>query len=72
MLKPLHAGRVVEFYNEMSSAKGKKIIESGWRTVGITDAICLRSKPPIDPFHDIERQIGYLRVKADDEGDESE
>ena len=23
-LKPLHAGLVVEFYNEMSSAKGKK------------------------------------------------
>ena len=72
MLKPLHAGLFVEFY-EMSSAKGeKKINESGWRVAGITDAICLGSKPPIDPFHDIERQIGYLRVKADDEGDESD
>ena len=39
---------------------------------GITDAIFLGSKPPIDQFHDIERQIGYLRVEADDEGDESD
>ena len=52
--------------------KRKKVIESGWRAAGITDAICLWSKPPIDPFHDIERQIGYLRVEADDEGDESD
>ena len=62
MLK-LHVGWVVEFYNEMSSA-------SGWRAAGKTDAICLGSKPPIDRFHDIERQIGYLLVEADDEGDE--
>ena len=55
----------------MSLAKCKKSIESGRRAAGITDAICIGSKPPIDPFHDIERQIGYLRVKADDEGDES-
>ena len=38
--------------------KRKKIIESWWRAAGITDAICLGSKPTIDPFHDIERKIG--------------
>ena len=52
--------------------KRKKIVESGWRAAGITDAICLGTKPLIDPFHAIERQIGYLRVEADDEGDESD
>ena len=29
MLKPLHAGWVVEFYNEMSSVKGKKLSKVG-------------------------------------------
>ena len=52
--------------------KRKKIIEFGWRAAGITDAICLGSKPPIDPFHDIERQIWYVRVEADNEGDEGD
>ena len=67
MLKPLHEGWVVEFYNVMSCQTGRKVIESGWRAAGITDAAFLGSKPPIDPFHDIEL---YLRVEADDEGDE--
>jgi hypothetical protein len=55
-LKPLHAQWVVDFYNEMTSSKGKSIIEGGWRAAGITDAIRLGSKnlPPIDPFHDID------------------
>ena len=52
--------------------KRKKNIESRWRAAGITDTICLGSKPPIDPFNDIERQIGYLHVKADDECDKSD
>ena len=54
--------------------KRKKIIKSGWRAAGITDAICLGNKPPIDPFHDIESAHRYLRVEADsdDEGDESD
>ena len=55
-LKPLHAQWVVDFYNEMTSSKGKNIIESGWRAAGITDAIRLGSKnlPPFDPFHEID------------------
>ena len=56
ILKPLHAQWVVDFYNEMTSSKGKNITESGWRAAGITGAICLGSKnlPPIDPFHEID------------------
>ena len=68
MLKPLHA-RWVRILQRDVIGKRKKIIESGWRAAGITDAICLVSN---DPFHDIGRQIGYLGVEADDEGDESD
>ena len=55
-MKPLHAQWVVDFYNEMTTCKGSKIIESGWRAAGISDAIRLGSKglPPIDPFQAID------------------
>eukprot|EP00794_Sanderia_malayensis_P013334 gene13334-14712_t len=55
-LKPLHAGWLVALYNEMTSAKGKEIISSGWRAAGIKDAVRLGLKnlPTIDPFHDID------------------
>ena len=38
-MKPLHAQWVVDFYNEMTTCKGSKIIESGWRAAGISDTI---------------------------------
>ena len=55
-LKPLHAQWVVDFYNKMTTVKGKHVIESGWRAAGITNAIRLASKnlPATDPFHDID------------------
>ena len=45
-LKPQHAGWIIDFYNEMTTANGMEIIES------IQDVINLGSKglPPIDPF----------------------
>ena len=56
IMKPLHAGWLVEFYNFMTSFEGKKYIESGWRTSGITDAINMGKEnlPPIDPFNDLD------------------
>ena len=56
IMKPLHAGWLVEFYNFMTSSEGKKYIESGWRTSGITDAISMGKEnlPPIDPFNDLD------------------
>lgn len=56
LIKPLHAGWVVEFYNFMTSDSGKKYIDSGWRAAGITDAIEMGKEnlPPIDPFHDLD------------------
>ena len=52
--------------------KRKKKSSKVGGAAGITNAVCLWSKPPIDLFHDIERQIGYFRVEEDDEGDESD
>ena len=55
-LKPLNAGWLIEFYNIMTSNRGKKVILSGWQKSGIADAInlSLSNFPPIDPFDDID------------------
>ena len=64
-MKPLHAQWVVDFYNEMTTCKGSKIIESGWRAAGISDAIRLGSKglPPIDPFQAIDPLLEKKRSR---------
>ena len=63
ILKPLHAGWIIEFYNEMTSSKGVSIIKSGWRASGITDAvdIGLEKLPSIDPFEEIDPMMGDNR-----------
>ena len=55
-MKPLHAQWVVDFYKEMATCKGSKMMESGWKAAEIFDAIRLGSKglPPIDPFQPID------------------
>ena len=55
-MKPIHAGWIVEFYNLMTTSKGKEIIDSGWKAAGIADAINLglSKLPPIDQFNDID------------------
>ena len=52
LLKPLHAGWLVDFYNHMTSGAAKKIIDSGWASSGIEDAINMGmdSLPSIDPL----------------------
>ena len=56
ILKPLHAGWVVDLYNYMTSADGKKVIENGWVASGIADTVRLGLKelPTLDPFSDID------------------
>ena len=69
-MKPLNAGWIVDFYNLMTTAQGKEIIDSGWKAAGIADAIRvgLSELPPIDPFNDIdpilegEPDIGYQHL----------
>ena len=55
LLKPLHAGWITEFYNQMTSEAARKVIESGWVSAGIRDCIRLgvNGLPPIDPFQDL-------------------
>ena len=59
-IKPIHVGWLVEFYNHMTTLKGKEIIDSGWKAAGISDTVNLGSSklPPIDPFHDIDPMLG--------------
>jgi hypothetical protein len=53
-LKPLHAGCVIDIYNEMTSSKGVELVKSGWRASGIQDAVSLglEKLPSIDPFEE--------------------
>ena len=55
-MQPLHAGWIVEFYNFITTAQGKEIIDNGWKAARIADAVRLglSKLPPIDPFNDID------------------
>ena len=67
-LKPIHAGWLVEFYNRMTTTKGKDIIDGGWKASGIFDAIKLGSEKmsSIDPFRDIDPMLGDDDRQVDD------
>ena len=56
VMKPLHGCWLIEMYNELTSARCKKVIKSGWDRSGILDAITLGSKklPKLDLFADID------------------
>ena len=64
-LKPLHAERLVELYNQMSTTEGQKSIHSAWKASGIIEAMKAgkASPQPLDPFHDIDPM-----AELDDEG----
>ena len=55
-LKPLQAGWIIEFFNEMTTSKGSEIIGSGWNASGIKDAIKLGKEklPSLDPFEELD------------------
>ena len=59
ILKPIHAGCLVDFYNHMTTSKVEGIILSAWRASGLTDTIRLELKnlPSIDPFDEIDPMI---------------
>lgn len=48
VMKPLHVKWLIDIYNTLTSAKGKKVVTGGWRTFGILGSvkegakICLR------------------------------
>ena len=66
--KPIHAGWSVEFYNHMTTTKGKDIIDGGWKASTIFDAIKLRSEKmaSIDPFRGIDPILGDDDRQVDD------
>ena len=56
VMEPLHGCWLIEMYNELTSARCKKVIKSGWERSGKLDSITLGSKklPKLDPFADID------------------
>ena len=57
--KSVHAGCIVKFRNHMSTLKDKEIIDSGWKSAGICDALELGSSkmPSIDLFQDVDPML---------------
>ena len=55
VIKPLHAKRLVEYYNHTSSETGTEVIVNEFKLAGIYDAIRSgkSSLQSIDPFNDI-------------------
>ena len=58
-LKPLRAGWIIEFFNEMTASKGNEIIGSGWNASGIKDAtkLGMEKLPSLDPFEEVDPTI---------------
>ena len=55
-LRPLQAGWIIEFFNEMTTSKVSDIIGSGWNASGIKDGIKLGTEklPSLDPFEELD------------------
>ena len=67
-LKPLHAKWIVEFYDDMTSGKGKNVIANGWKSVSIMEAL-KRGKNEfgdLDPFSDIDPLMKGTAHSTDD------
>ena len=70
LMKPLHPGWQVGFYNHITFGAEKKLINSGWTQSGIKDAIALGldSFSSINRFHEITPMIaGQMEVRLDDD-----
>ena len=54
-LKPLHAKRLLEFYNQIASETSAEIILNGWKAAGIYDVLKMDATalPSLDPFQNI-------------------
>ena len=55
-LKPLHSTWIIEFYNKKTCDEGKPIIQNGWKSAGIEDALRMGkgNMPSLEPFFDID------------------
>ena len=61
VLKPLHAGWLIDAYDHLTSETGRKVIANGWKSAGITDAISkgVKGLPTLDPFDSIDPLVKY-------------
>ena len=55
-MKPFHAGRIIEFFNLMTTAQDKEIIDNARKAASTADAVRLglSKLTSIDPFKDID------------------
>ena len=62
--KPLHAAWIMEFYDLMTSNRGKSVIKKGWNASGIIGVIesGLANLPSIDPFADMDPLITEPKI----------
>ena len=62
VLKALHATWLISLYNHMNSPEGKEVSASGWKKLGIFDAIMMGSSKlaTLDPFDDICPLMGVI------------
>ena len=58
-LRPLQAGWIIEFFNEMTTSKGSEITGSGWNVYGIKGVIKLGTEmlPSLDPLEELDPMI---------------
>ena len=69
-LKPLHAKRLLEFYNQITSETSAEIILNGWKAAGIYDVLKMDAAAlsSLDPFQD----ISTLPGNDDDDNDDDD
>ena len=68
VLKPLHAKWIIEFYNDMTSGKGKDVIANGWKSAGMMEALKSGQNGigNLDPFGDIDPLMERVSLSSDD------
>ena len=59
VLKPLHAGWLIDAYDHLTSEAGWKIIANGWQSAGITSAISKGVQGLFDPFDTIDPLVNH-------------
>ena len=56
-LKALYSTWIIEFYNKITCDEGKPIMQNGWKSAGVEDALRIAKgkMPSLDPFFDIDQ-----------------
>ena len=67
-LKSIHAWWIVNFFNNITTLKGQKIIKSRWKAAGILDALEMEvwKMGSTDPFADLDPTLNPENKKSGD------